>query len=142
MIKIILDTNVVSELMKPNPVGLLQVWFASLEGVSLLTTAITVSEIVFGLERLPEGSRKTKLQSAFSDFVGPIGPLPILSFDDFAAREAGLLRALRAQQGRSVAFADISIAGIARATNSAIATRNTKDFDGLGLEVINPWVIA
>ena len=136
---IILDTNIVSELMKPSPASEVQSWLLHLGDTPLATTAISISEIVYGLARLPEGQRKAALTSRFEEYVGAHSPLAVLPFDDIAAREAGRMRALRQAAGLNAQPSDMMIAGIAAATGAALATRNVKDFETLAIQIIDPW---
>ena len=133
---IILDTNVVSELMKPSPDPPVRQWLAELGDQPLTTTAVTLAEIEFGLRRLPDGQRRSAL---FVRFENLIAALKVLPLDDAAAREAGRLRALREASGLPSQPSDMMIAGIAAVAGAALATRNTRDFAGLPVEVIDPW---
>ena len=133
---IVLDTNVVSELMKPSPDVAVGDWLLGLGGIPLTTTAVTVAEIEFGLQRLPEGRRKTELTARFEALADALTVLPL---DEPAAREAGRLRALREASGRAAQTSDMMIAGIAAAAGAALATRNIRDFEGVAVELINPW---
>lgn len=136
---ILLDTNVVSELMRPAPDAAVQRWFAGLGADTLATTSICLSEIVYGLSRLPHGQRRIALFEKLEIFVGPDSGLPVLALDDAAARESGRLRAMKEAMGKAAASSDMMIAGIVLAMGAALATRNVRDFDGLGLNLINPW---
>lgn len=133
---IILDTNVISELMKPDPDPLVRDWLNALGNTSLGTTAITLSELEFGLRRLPDGQRKKELYARLGLLLQS---LPILPFDELAAHEAARLRTIRATTGLASHTADMMIAGIAAAQSSILATRNIRDFEGLPIELINPW---
>jgi predicted nucleic acid-binding protein len=133
---IILDTNVVSELMKPAPDVSVRGWLAGLGETPLMTTAVTVAEIQFGLSRLPEGRRKADLQARFEAFAGALGVLPL---DEPAARETGRLRAVREAAGLPSQPSDMMIAGIAAVAGAALASRNAKDFGALPIEVLDPW---
>ncbi|HWU49745.1 MAG TPA: type II toxin-antitoxin system VapC family toxin [Asticcacaulis sp.] len=134
---IVLDTNVVSELMKTAPDPRVQDWLMSLDAVRLTTTAVTVTEIEYGLQRLPEGQRKTALQERFAAFAEAMAVLPL---DDGSARRAGQLRAMREVAGKPTTASDMMIAGIAAVADAILATRNHKDFDGLPLRIVNPWL--
>jgi len=136
---IILDTNVVSELMKPTPDVSVQKWFAGLGADPLATTSICLSEIVYGLSRLPHGQRRVSLFEKLETFLGPDSGLPVLALDNVAARECGRLRAMREAIGKAATPSDMMIAGIASAMGAALATRNVRDFEGLGLNLIDPW---
>jgi predicted nucleic acid-binding protein len=136
---IILDTNVVSELMKPNPDVAVRDWLAGLGDTSLATTAITVAEITFGLQRLADGRRRAALEEQFDAWVGHGSAFPVMAFDDLAARAAGRLRAMRQGAGLAAPAADMMIAGITSVMGAILATRNVKDFDGLPIQIVDPW---
>ncbi len=136
---ILLDTNILSELMRPAPAPLIGQWMSRLGDTPLATTAITISEIVYGLERLEDGRRKDELISRFDQFIAPDGELTILPFDEDAALICGQYRALRERQGLHAPPSDMMIAGIAGALGADLATRNTKDFAGLPITLVNPW---
>jgi len=136
---ILLDTNVISELMRPSPDPGVARWLQSLGDEPLATTVITVSEIVYGLERLEDGRRKQGLQERFEAFIAPGSGLAVLMLDAESARLAGMFRARRESSGQHAHPSDMFIAGIAGAQDIALATRNTKDFSGLGLQLVNPW---
>jgi hypothetical protein len=136
---IVLDTNVLSALMRRVPDPAVVAWLDGQPGESIWTTAITVFEVLFGLELLARGRRRRQLEAAFSfamteDFEGRILP-----FDHDAAREAATRAAARRAAGTPVDFRDIEIAGIVSARRATLATRNVRHFDGLGIAVVNPW---
>ena len=133
---IVLDTNVVSELMKPHPADTVKNWLISLGDMPLGTTTVTLTEIEFGLQRLPEGKRKTGLYTRFEIFSGSLAILPL---DEPAAREAGRLWAIRQTAGLSSQPCDMLIAGITACSGEALATRNISDFEALPLQVVDPW---
>jgi predicted nucleic acid-binding protein len=133
---IVLDTNVVSELMKPAPDPAVGEWLNGLGDTPLTTTAVSVAEIEFGLRRLPDGRRRDGLFTRFETLLAALAVLPL---DDVAAREAGRLRALRERAGLGSQPSDMMIAGIASTTGAALATRNVRDFAGLPVEVVDPW---
>jgi toxin FitB len=137
---IVLDTNVVSELMKPAPSKPVASWVALQAAMSLYTTSITEAEILHGVMLLPAGKRRNRLQEAaeamFSeDFGGRV-----LSFGSEAARAYASIAALRRRAGRPISHFDAQIAAIGRSARAAIATRNTKDFEDCGVKLINPWL--
>jgi predicted nucleic acid-binding protein len=133
---IVLDTNIVSELMKAMPDEAVRRWLLELEDTELTTTAVTVAEIEFGLRRLPDGRRREDLTFRFDAFISA---LAVLHLDDVAARETGRLRALREALGLSAQPSDMMIAGIALAVGAGFATRNIKDFAGLPIDLFDPW---
>ena len=136
---IILDTNVISALMRSEPDPVVVRWLDALPPESLWMTAITVFEVRLGLEVLAAGRRRQLLEAAFAaaleqDFEGRVLP-----FDQAAAQAAGRIAAERRRAGRMVEVRDVQIAGIAMARKSAVATRNLRHFEGLGLDLLDPW---
>lgn len=136
---IILDTNVLSALMRREPDPVAVTWLDRQAPQSVWTTAVTVFEILFGIELLAAGRRRQQLEKAFrsameEDFAGRILP-----FDQAAAREAALLAARRRRHGVAMEIRDTQIAGIALACRATVATRNVKHFSGIGVELANPW---
>ena len=136
----ILDTNVLSELMKPAPSSKVTQWIRSRGPArDLCLTTITVAEILFGIELLPKGKRRDSLladvEATFAaDFAGRILP-----FDEAAARAFPPIAAARRQRGRPISVLDAQIAAIAKANGATLATRNTADFEGCGVRLVNPW---
>jgi hypothetical protein len=135
----ILDTNVVSELMKRNPAPTVAAWISSQKRDDIFTTVITVSETLYGIEILPKGKRREALfraaEGTFAeDFAGQI-----LSFDEPAARAFALISSARRFQGRPIGIHDSQIAAIARANDALVATRDMEDFEDCGVRLINPW---
>ena len=136
---IVCDTNVVSELMKSSPSSAMVAWLKGLMEKDIFITSITVAEILYGIEILPTGKRRDQLlrqaESTFSeDFGGRL-----LSFDETAAQEYAHIASQRRRSGRPIPFADAQIAAIARANGATLATRNTEDFEGCGVQLVNPW---
>jgi hypothetical protein len=136
---IILDTNVLSELMKPAPTGKVVDWMASHSAASLYTTSITQAEILHGLMLLPKGRRRSALEAAATsmfveDFAGRI-----LGFGTDAAPPYAQIASDRRRAGRPISHFDAQIAAIARFTGGVIATRNVADFDGCGVTLVDPW---
>ncbi len=137
---IILDTNILSAVMKEKVDQTIVSWLDRQAWESVWTTAITVFEIRLGLSTLTKGKRRVKLEEAFQQTVEKILEGRILPFDEDAALAAGELAAGRRKRGITVDMRDTQIAGIATATRSTIVTRNTKDFSELSVPVINPWL--
>ncbi len=135
---IVLDTNVVSELMRADPSPALLRWLAGQRGEDLCSTVITLAEIAYALERLPPGRRREALLLAYADVFTAFDH-KLLDFDRAAALRYGSLVAGRERDGRSIDPMDAQIACIALAHEATLATRNEKDFDGVGLRVVNPW---
>ena len=135
---IILDTNVVSELMRPDGDPQVLSWMRETGDGDLATTAITVAEIEYGLARLPDGSRADALRNAAAGLWESFAT-SILPFDVAAARNYGTLMAARERAGRPTSAFDAQIAAIAKVHNAKVATRNIADFKGMGLTLIDPW---
>ena len=135
---IVLDTNVVSELMRPSPNTAVVTWLRQQVRGSLVTTAITVAEIRFGLARLPVGRRAIELRQLADEVLGAF-PAQVLPFDTAAAELYGDIAAARERDGRPVDALDAQIAAISRAHSASLATRNTRDFVGTGVELLDPW---
>jgi toxin FitB len=136
---IVLDTNVISEMMRPNPAPQVSGWFAAQPASSLFTTALTQAEILFGLAILPAGRRRDHLIVAANaifeqDLAGRIVP-----FDAGAAPIFAEIAARRRQGGRAISRIDAQIAAISRSRGASLATRDTTDFADCGLVVIDPW---
>lgn len=137
---IILDTNVVSELMKAEPSKPVTSWVALQPATSLYTTAITEAEILHGILLLPAGSRRNRLQAAAEAMFNEDFGGRVLSFGSHAASAYAAIAALRRQAGRPISHFDAQIAAIGRSTRAVIATRNTADFEECGVRLINPWL--
>ena len=136
---ILLDTNVISELMRGSPEPRVASWLQALQSEPISTSVITLSEITYGLEKLPDGRRKQSLWDRFDTFIGPESGFTILPFDEAAAILSGRFRQQREAAGLHGHVEDMMIAGVAFANEASIATRNVKDFEGLGVTLINPW---
>lgn len=136
---IIVDTNVISELMKPSPDERVRDWIAQIPPLSLYISAITQAELSVGVAILPAGRPRTALIHALTgmfenDFSGRILP-----FDSAAATCYASVISERRAAGRPIQQFDAQIASIARARGAALATRNIGDFEGTGIQLIDPW---
>lgn len=136
---IVLDTNVVSELMKPVVDPKVRAWLAGCRSDRLATTSITVAEIGAGIEVLPAGAKRRGLQLQWRQLLADGFADRIHAFDKDAADVYGGLFARRRQAGRSTHPLDLQIAAIAHTRGFAVATRNTRHFEECGVGVINPW---
>jgi len=136
---IVVDTNVISELMRERPSPAVSQWIASHKESDLRTTSVTVSEVLYGVERLPAGQRKDALQAAATRILDSFGQ-QVLSFDASAAREYAVVVCGRAAMGHPIGGFDAQIAAICRAHQAALATRSVPDFAGTGVPLINPWL--
>jgi len=136
---IVIDTNVVSELMKPKPARAVLEWSRREPEDSLFTTAITMAEVLFGIRRLPSGRRRSELEeAAVTTFDLDFGER-ILPFDEEAAEAYATIVAARQRIGRPITLLDAQIAAIAVARRALLATRNVKDFENCGVALVNPW---
>ena len=135
---IILDANVISELMRPQPDHNVLAWARSHPGKELCTTAITVAEIQYGIERLPASRRKTVLAGA-GRHVFAAFDWQVLSFDRAAALHYATLVADRDRNGRPINGFDAQIAAICRSCTATLATRNVLDFESTGVSLLDPW---
>lgn len=136
---IILDTNVLSELMRPAPAPPVLHWIMARPATSLFVTTLTEAEILYGLRLLADGRRRSGLEAAAAalftiDFAGRVLP-----FDSAAAQSYAPIAAGRKEAGRPVAQIDAQIAAIAHSRDAAVATRNVTDFEGCAIQVVNPW---
>ena len=136
---ILLDTNVVSEPMRVQPNADVIGWLNEQDAARLYVSSITVAEIHFGIACLPEGQRQRRLREIFGQFMVQAFDSRVLPFGSSSAAIYGQIRAKRRAQGRPISPLDAQIAAIALANDLAIATRNTKDFDGLDLVIHNPF---
>jgi predicted nucleic acid-binding protein len=136
---IILDTNVISALMKPPPDAAVLGWFEHQPRSSIWTSAVTVLEIRFGLHILARGKRRTLLTDAFETALAIMGGR-IAPFDTAAAYEAAELMAFQQKNRTPGDLRDTMIAGIALAHRAVLATRNTSHFADLPVPVVNPWL--
>jgi len=135
---IIVDTNVVSELMRPQPDESVRRWALAQPASQLGTTAITVAEILYGIERLPSGQRRRRLLSVATEVFATFAA-SILPFDGDAAAHYPRIVDARVRSGRPIDGFDAQIAAICYSTGSTLATRNTKDFQQLDLDLVDPW---
>ena len=136
---IILDTNVISELMRAKPEPVVVNWFRVRSLLDIATTTINLAEIRFGLARLPFGRRRRDLEVTFNSLAVRGFANRVFDFDASAADAYGDLAVERERAGRRLEGFDGLVAAIAKSRGMPIATRNTNDFEGLGIEVINPW---
>jgi predicted nucleic acid-binding protein len=136
---IVLDTNVLSELMRGRPHTRVVDWVDAQDASELSITAVTAAELLYGVARLPDGARKAELADAVhalmrEDFAGRV-----LAFDVRAAGHYATLVAERERRGRPISAADGQIAAVCRVHGATLATRNAGDFESAGVRVVNPW---
>jgi predicted nucleic acid-binding protein len=137
---IILDTNVISELMKPEPSRNVFRWVARQAPLDLFTTTITQAEALYGIALLPKGKRRNLLQAAAESMFAEDFAGRILPFDEDAARVFPEIVAARRSMGRPIDVLDAEIAAIARSRGSMVATRDTAGCSDCGFTVFNPWI--
>ncbi len=135
----VLDTNVVSELMRPRPHPAIASWVAERATSTLFLTAVTEAELRFGLAVMPPGKRRDGLRTGLERMMGTGFANRVLPFDSGAARAYAGIAAARRLGGRPIAQADGQIAAIARSRGMAVATRNIRDFEDTGIEIFDPW---
>lgn len=136
---ILLDTNVISELMRAEPTQIVLDWFGQHDAADLFISAITEAELRTGVAILPDGQRRDRLQLAIDAMIDQDFQSRVLPFDSLAAKAYAEIASQRRAAGRPIAEADCQIAAIARANAAMVATRNVRDFDKCGVAVINPW---
>jgi toxin FitB len=139
---IVLDTNVVSELMKSAPEAAVMSWINAMPAATVFVSAVTQAEILYGVALVPEGKRRDGLTRAARTAFETYFRGRILPFDPEAAEAFATLAAGRRQAGRPISQADAQIAAIARSRGAALATRDVPDFEGCGVEIVNPWDTA
>jgi hypothetical protein len=135
----VLDTNVLSEVVKPKPSETVMRWLGEQDPQNVVTTIITQAEIFYGIELLPAGLRRTGLLAAAEKMFTEEFYGRILPFDDEAARAFAKIGAARVVAGLPISPFDAMIAAIVRSRKAALATRNGRDFERCGIEIINPW---
>ena len=136
---IVLDTNVLSELLRPAPEPRVVDWLKDQPRTSLFTTTVTRGEILYGIRLLPAGKRRDGLWDAAIKIFDIDLAGQVLIFDNVAADEFALISASRRSAGRRITQFDALIAGVTRSRGAKLATRNVTDFEGCDIDVINPW---
>jgi len=136
---IVLDTNVVSELMRPAPERMVLRWFSSQAAEDLHVTAITMAEILYGIELISASRRRDVVRTGAEKMFGEVFADRILAFEDRTARAFSQIASSRRRQGKPMSGADAQIAAIARVHGATLATRNPYVFEGCGVRLVNPW---
>ena len=136
---IILDTNIISEILRPAPAPQVEAWLAAQDGALLYFTTVGEAQLRHGVAILPTGQRRNALAKAIEGMLEEDFRDRILPFDRAAARAYTAIAAERRALARPISQLDCQIAAIARANEAAVATRNTVDFEDCGVEVIDPW---
>jgi predicted nucleic acid-binding protein len=136
---IILDTNVLSELMKAKPSPRVEAWMAAQFETELFTTAITEAEILYGIELLPKGRRRDELMDKINSFLETDMAGRVLPFESDAARVYSQIAARRRSMGKPISHEDAQIAAIVLLQKAQLATRNVMDFRDCGIDLVDPW---
>ena len=136
---IVLDTNVLSELMRQQPAESVLAWADQLSPQEVAITAMNEAEILQGIARLPNSQRKQQLEQGWDALLTTVLKHPVLPFNSDAAHWYAALVSHRERMARSISTADAVIAATALAHDGQLATRNTADFEAIGLPLINPW---
>jgi predicted nucleic acid-binding protein len=136
---IVLDTNIISELLRPAPNKQVEAWLSAQDGENVYFTTVGEAELQYGLALLPAGKRRNALSKAVEEILDEDFQDRILAFDRAAARAYAVIAAARRAAGRPISQFDCQIAAITRANEAVLATRNTADFEGCGIRLIDPW---
>ena len=136
---IILDTNVISELLRPAPEPKVEHWLSAQDGLNVYLTSISEAELRYGLAIMGNGKRRAALVDAVDRILREDLAGRILPFNSDAAQSFATIAAARRAAGRPIAQADCQIASIAHTRGATVATRNTPDFEGCEIDLINPW---
>lgn len=137
---IVLDTNVVSEPLRPSPAPQVLAWLDAQDPRTLFLTTVSVAELLVGAAYLPEGRRRSDLEAGIGDAVTQLFGNRLLPFDLDAATAFAPMMARARTQGVPVGFADGQIAAVAATRDFAVATRDVEPFEAMGSRVINPWM--
>lgn len=136
---ILVDTNVISETMRPAPDGRVVEWLNRQDSLSLFLTTPSIAELHYGIQSLPNGKRRRALADGFDRLLRESFEGRILTFDLGAAQAYGLVMSARRAKGRPLSVVGGQIAAMARHHGAAIATRNARDFEGCGVHVVDPF---
>jgi hypothetical protein len=137
---VLLDTNVLPELMRPQPSAVVLGWFAQQKDTEFYTSAITQAELLLGVALLPDGQRRNAIVEAIEKMFDQDFAERCLPFDELAAHEYAALVAARNKIGMPISTEDAQIAAIALQNDLVLVTRNTKDFRQInGLDLVDPW---
>ena len=136
---IVLDTNVLSELLRPKPATQVETWLSAQDGSEIHFTAVGEAELRHGVAIMPAGKRRAELSEAIEGMLSEDFRDRILPFDRAAARAYASIAAERRAAGRPISQFDCLICAIALSNDAMVATRNTSDFEGCGVVVIDPW---
>lgn len=139
---IVLDTNVLSEILRPEPDARVQAWLEAQPRPSLFTTTVTRGELFYGVRLLPDGQRKVSLVNAVQAIFDQDLAGQVLSFDNASADAYARIAAARKIAGKPISQFDAMIAAITRSRGASLATRNIRDFTNCGIDLVDPWNVA
>ena len=135
----LLDTNIISEIMRVKPSPLVVDWLNNQDSHSIFVSTVTIGEIEYGLQILPDGKKQINLRRKFERFITQAFSYRVLDFDSASAKLYGTIMSDRRNSGQPTSFPDGQIAAIARSNKMRIVTRNTKDFKSCGIEIVDPF---
>ena len=138
----VIDTNVASELMRPEPTAAVADWIAERNAQDMYLTAVSEAELLYGVAIMPTGKRRHALEAAMTRWLDLGFRERILPFDSAAARAYAEIAAGRRRAGRPIGAADCQIAAISRSRGAVLVTRNVRDFEDTELSVIDPWSVG
>ena len=138
----VLDTNVASELMRPAPAPTVAAWIAEQDARHLFLTTVSEAELLYGVAIMPAGRRRNTLEASMTRWLDLGFAERILPFDSAAARTYAEIASGRRRAGRPIGEADCQIAAISRSRGAVLVTRNVRDFEGTGVDVVDPWTAA
>ena len=139
---LVLDTNVASELMRPKPDPTVAAWIAERDATEMFLTAVNEAELLYGIAIMPAGRRRDLLATSMTRWLNLGFSDRILPFNSAAARAYADIASDRRRAGRPIGEADCQIAAIVHSRGAILVTRNVRDFEGMGVDVINPWSAA
>jgi toxin FitB len=137
---ILLDTNVISELMRPESSPVVLRWFSRQQAQELYSSSVSLAEVFYGIELLSEGKRRKDLFAGAERMFTKVLAGRVFAFEDEAAHAFARIASARRRAGRPIAELDAQIAAIASVHGATLATRNTADFEGCGIRLVNPWL--
>jgi predicted nucleic acid-binding protein len=135
----VIDTNVASELMHPAPTPTVVAWIAEYDAEEIYLTAVSEAELLYGVAIMPAGTRRNTVEAAMNRWLDLGFAERILPFDSAAARAYAEIASDRRHAGRPIGEADCQIAAISRSRDAVVVTRNVRDFEGTGVELVDPW---